>query len=139
MESIPKRGAAGGDELFGGSIAEVYDRYLGPVLFEPYARDLAHRMPDRPTGPALEMACGTGILTRELCRRIDRSAQIVATDVSQSMLDYARAQCAAFKDVELKLADAAALPFPSAMFAPCSGRAFSSASPSPEINFLAWR
>jgi hypothetical protein len=32
------------DRLFAGSIPELYDRYLGPLIFEPYARDLAARL-----------------------------------------------------------------------------------------------
>ncbi|HEY3180327.1 MAG TPA: methyltransferase domain-containing protein [Casimicrobiaceae bacterium] len=117
MEAISELGTAGADALFGGSIAQIYDRNLGPVLFEPYARDLARRLADHPAGPVLETACGTGILTRELRKRFPRSVRIVATDVSQSMLDYARTECNELEDVEWTFADAAALPFPSATFA----------------------
>ena len=48
---------------FSGSIPQLYDRYLGPILFEPYAADLARRVAAHTTGPVLEMACGTGIVT----------------------------------------------------------------------------
>jgi hypothetical protein len=51
---------------FTGSIPELYDRHLGPVIFEPYAIDLARRVAARATGPVLETACSTGILTRQL-------------------------------------------------------------------------
>jgi hypothetical protein len=43
VESV---GARETDRQFAGSIPETYDRYLGPLLFEPYARDLV-----APTGP----------------------------------------------------------------------------------------
>ena len=51
---------------FSGSIPQMYDRYLGPVLFEPYAADLARRVAAHGAGPVLEMACGTGIVTQQL-------------------------------------------------------------------------
>src|SRR4051812_22948415 len=51
---------------FSGSIPQMYDRYLGPVLFEPYAIDLVRRAAAHAAGPVLEMACGTGIVTRQL-------------------------------------------------------------------------
>jgi hypothetical protein len=39
-----------GDEVFSGSIPEVYDTYLVPLIFEEFARDLAQRtLPSRPT------------------------------------------------------------------------------------------
>jgi len=51
---------------FSGSIPQLYDRYLVPVLFEPYAIDLARRVAAHGAGPVLEMACGTGIVTQQL-------------------------------------------------------------------------
>ncbi len=55
---------------FTGSVPENYDRYLGPVLFEPYARDLAGRVDVGEGARVLELACGTGILTRRLRERL---------------------------------------------------------------------
>jgi ubiquinone/menaquinone biosynthesis C-methylase UbiE len=72
---------------FSGSIPQMYDRYLGPVLFEPYAADLARRVAVRATGPVLEMACGTGIVTQQLRTHLAPEIKIVATDLSQPMLD----------------------------------------------------
>ncbi|MEO8295695.1 MAG: SAM-dependent methyltransferase, partial [Gemmatimonadota bacterium] len=43
---------------------ENYDRYLGPVLFAPFARDLVGRVRVPPGAQVLEVACGTGIVTR---------------------------------------------------------------------------
>src|SRR5258705_14009353 len=51
---------------FTGSIPAAYDRFLGPMLFEPYAADLAARLTVPPAAAVLELACGTGILTRHL-------------------------------------------------------------------------
>ena len=104
------------DNAFTASMAEVYDRRLGPVLFEPYARDLARRIahspPDRP-----QTACGTGILTRQLRLHLHPSVRIVATDVNQGMIDYARFGLHTLQHIHWHLADAAALPFPSGNFA----------------------
>src|SRR5262249_27725237 len=100
-----------------GSIPQLYDRYLGPVLFEPYAADLAHRVAAHDAGPVLEMACGTGIVTQQLRAHLAPDVQIVATDLSQPMLDYARTKLTALKDVDWRQADIAALPFVDASFA----------------------
>lgn len=102
---------------FSGSIPQLYDRYLGPVLFEPYAVDLARRVAAHTAGPMLEMACGTGIVTRQLRAHLAPEVAIVATDLSQPMLDYTRTKLAPLKNVDWRQADIAALPFPDASFA----------------------
>ena len=50
------------DTVFAGSIPALYDRYLGPLIFEPYAADLAARVASGPAERVLETAAGTGIL-----------------------------------------------------------------------------
>ncbi len=101
---------------FVGSIPENYDRYLGPVQFVPYAEDLSKRVADaHPQGAVLEIACGTGILTKALRVRFPAPARLVATDLNQPMLDYARAKLADIS-IEWKQADAMALPFDKASF-----------------------
>ena len=102
---------------FTGSIPELYDRHLGPVIFEPYALDLARRVAARATGPVLETACGTGILTRQLRTQLPPSIHLTATDLNQPMIDYARAKLGESAQVAWQQADAAALPFPTASFA----------------------
>jgi ubiquinone/menaquinone biosynthesis C-methylase UbiE len=101
---------------FDGSIPATYDRCLGPVLFEPYARDLASRIAASGSGRILELACGTGILTAELSRRLPSSARLVATDLNPPMLELARDKLGAGLPIEWRQADAAALPFPDASF-----------------------
>ena len=103
---------------FTGTIPEFYDRHLGPVLFEPYALDMATRVAAvAPSGPVLETACGSGILTRHLRAKLLTTAQIVATDLHQSMLDLAQKKEGITQDVEWKVADACSLPFSDRMFA----------------------
>ena len=63
---------------FAGAIPAAYDRYLGPVLFQPYAEDLAARLQLAENGSALELACGTGILTRELRNRLPATTKLIA-------------------------------------------------------------
>ena len=95
---------------FSGSIPEYYDACLGPAWFEPYAEDLARRLPPKPPGDVLEIACGTGLLTRRVRERLDPALRLVATDISKAMLDYARAKLPS-AGIEWREADAARLPF----------------------------
>ena len=80
------------DKLFAGSIPEVYDRFLVPLIFEPYARDLAERIARAEPRDVLETAAGTGVLTRAIASRLPAHARIVATDLNQPMLDQAAAR-----------------------------------------------
>jgi len=93
-----------------------YDQLLGPVTFAPFAARLATRLPRRPPGDVLELACGTGLLTRALRDALDPGLQLVATDLNANMLDYAREQLAAVPGIVFQPADMMALPFPDAHF-----------------------
>ena len=88
-----------------------YDDCLGPLWFDPFAADLVRRFPERPPGDVLEIACGTGLITRRLRERVPSSLRLVATDLSPAMLDYARAKLGARPDIEWREADALKLPF----------------------------
>jgi ubiquinone/menaquinone biosynthesis C-methylase UbiE len=96
---------------FSGSIPEYYDSCLGPAWFDAYAADLAQRLPARPPGDVLEIACGTGLVTRRLRERLDSAVRLVATDLSKAMLDYARGKPGERSDIEWREADAVRLPF----------------------------
>jgi len=98
------------DKLFAGSIPEIYDRFLVPLIFEPYADDLAARVATAQPRDVLETAAGTGVLTRALASRLAPSTRIVATDLNQPMLDQAAKRQAEGR-IEWKQADALALPF----------------------------
>jgi hypothetical protein len=74
---------------FLGTIPELYDRHLGPVLFEPYAVDLARRVAAATAAPVLEVACGTGILTQQLRTHLSPTVRLVATDLNQPMIEVA--------------------------------------------------
>ncbi|MEK6592184.1 MAG: class I SAM-dependent methyltransferase [Pseudomonadota bacterium] len=96
---------------FTGSIPEYYDTCLGPAWFDAYAADLAQRLPARPPGDVLEIACGTGQATRRIRERLDPDVRLVATDLNKAMLDYARSRLGDRKDIEWREADAVNLPF----------------------------
>jgi ubiquinone/menaquinone biosynthesis C-methylase UbiE len=101
---------------FIGSIPENYDRYLGPCLFEPYALDIVQRVQVSEGASVLEIACGTGIVTRHLRNSLPNSARLVATDLNEAMLAYAARKFGPDDAVEWKQADATALPFADASF-----------------------
>jgi len=100
-----------------GSIPEYYDRCMGPAVFDAFAADLARRLPPTPSGAVLELACGTGLVTKRLRARLDSTVRLVATDLSKAMLDYARAKLSSHRDIEWREADAVQLPFGDGEFA----------------------
>jgi SAM-dependent methyltransferase len=108
-------GGVGGDKVFAGSIPKFYETYLVPLIFEPYAADLAGRVASRSPGRVLEVAAGTGVVTRALAAAMPERVSIVATDLNQPMLDQASALGTA-RPVEWKRADALQLPFPDGVF-----------------------
>ena len=108
----------GGHARFVGSIPHMYDTYLGPLLFEFSGADLARRVAGRMPGSikVLELACGTGISTGYLRQGLDADATIVATDLNDAMLDYAREKRGALANVNYQQADAQDLPFDDGAF-----------------------
>lgn len=97
---------------FSGAISETYHTHLGPLFFEPYATDLVARLAlsAGAGGRILELAAGTGILTRRLRERAPERG-IVATDLNEAMLEVARKRMGAVSGLEWRQADASALSF----------------------------
>jgi SAM-dependent methyltransferase len=125
------------DRRFGASVAELYESHLVPLIFEPYARDIARRLAGEPLARVLEVAAGTGVVARELARTLPDDVAIVATDLNPAMLERAAA-VGTVRPVEWRQADAMALPFGDAefdalacqfgaMFFPDAGTAFAEA------------
>jgi SAM-dependent methyltransferase len=98
------------DKRFTGSVPKVYGTFLVPLIFEPYAADLQARISSIRPSRILEIAAGTGVVTRALAATARPDASIVATDLNQAMLDEAAATGTA-RPVEWQRADAMALPF----------------------------
>lgn len=103
------------DKAFTGSIPQIYERLLVPLIFAPYARDLAARIAQVRPRRLLETAAGTGVVTRALSAQLPADVSITATDLNEPMLAQAKA---ALPDprVEWRQADALALPFDDASF-----------------------
>lgn len=98
------------DKAFTGSIATIYEQYLVPLIFEPYAVDLARRAASRSITRVLELAAGTGVATRRLASELPQSVSIVATDLNQAMLELA-SEIGTSRPVQWRQADIMALPF----------------------------
>ena len=77
------------DKVFAGSIPENYDRYMVPLIFEPYAADIARRAASLSPTAVLETAAGSGVVTRALAPRLARGTSYIVTDLNQPMVDYA--------------------------------------------------
>src|SRR5690348_12226967 len=125
------------DAKFAGSIPALYDTHLVPLIFEPYALDLARRLTSMAPRRVLELAAGTGVATRALARALPAASSLVATDLNAPMLEQAEAIEIA-RPVEWRQADALQLPFDDetfdavvcqfgVMFFPSKPRAFSEA------------
>src|SRR5690349_6144002 len=105
MGSVPMSST---DTAFAGSIPGLYDRCLGPLLFQPYAEEIARRAAALQPRRVLETAAGTGIVTGALHQALP-DAQIVATDLNQAMLDVAAERIRSDR-VQFRAADALDLP-----------------------------
>lgn len=103
------------DHAFGATIAQRYESHLVPLIFEPYATALAERVVQIAPSRVLEIAAGTGVVTRALASRLSPSVEIVATDLNQAMLDRAMA-VGTSRPVQWRQADALALPFDDGTF-----------------------
>jgi ubiquinone/menaquinone biosynthesis C-methylase UbiE len=103
------------DKVFTGSIPKLYEAYLVPLIFEPYAADLVNRVAARPLARVLEIAAGTGVVTRKLASALPESVSLVATDLNQAMLDLA-CELGTPRTVGWRQADAMQLPFDDGMF-----------------------
>ena len=99
-----------------GDMPSLYDRVLGPVFFVDFADDIARRAAASTPLRVLETAAGTGIVSRRLRDLLPAAVQLTVTDLNPAMLDVARGKFAAEERVDIKPADAAALPFPDAGF-----------------------
>jgi SAM-dependent methyltransferase len=103
------------DAVFAGSVPELYERYLVPMIFESYAEDLLTRVQARPPARLLEIAAGTGAVTRALAAGLPGTVSITATDLNPGMLARARSLPIS-RPIEWGIADVMSLPFPDGAF-----------------------
>ena len=102
------------DTVFAGSIPAIYDQFMVPLVFAPYAPLIAERAATVRPRRILETAAGTGVLTEALHRALPE-AEIVATDLNAPMLEQAARRLDA-ANVRFRPADAQSLPFPESSF-----------------------
>lgn len=103
------------DAVFAGSVPEVYQRCLVPLIFQRYADDLVERVRRVAPRSILEIAAGTGVATRALASGLDHSVEITATDLNTDMIELAAA-IGTSRPVEWRQADVMELPFPDDVF-----------------------
>jgi ubiquinone/menaquinone biosynthesis C-methylase UbiE len=120
--SVPDAGKIAGDVMsdrateFIGDTPSFYDRGLGPVFFADFADDIARRVTASAPGRVLELAAGTGIVSRKLRDLLPPEAELTATDLNPPMLEVARGKFRPGERVAFRPADAGALPFPDGSF-----------------------
>jgi ubiquinone/menaquinone biosynthesis C-methylase UbiE len=102
--------------IFEGSIPANYDRYLGPALFEPFAKDMAARLKDEQPKNVLEIALRDRHSHAPATRQPRPAVRLVATDLNPGMLAFAQSKFSANEDLEWQEADAGALPFDDGLF-----------------------
>ena len=100
---------------FAGEMPEFYDRFLVPMMFAPFAQDLARRFQGTLSGHVLELAAGTGIVTRAMARTLPAAVAMTATDLNPAMLVQAKSH-AGLERVQWQEADALSLPFADQQF-----------------------
>jgi len=102
------------DTVFAGSIPAIYDQYMVPLIFAPYAQLVAERVKLLRPRRILETAAGTGVVTEALHHALPE-AEIVATDLNAPMLEQASRRLGG-SSVRFQPADAQQLPFADASF-----------------------
>ena len=107
--------SAASDKVFAGSVPQIYEKFFVPLIFQPYADDLARRVAAVKPKRVLEIAAGTGVVTRAMAKSLPADVAIVATDLNAPMIEQARASGTA-RPVEWQTADAMSLPFGDASF-----------------------
>lgn len=101
---------------FVGEIPANYDQGLGPNIFEPFAADIAVRAARRSPARVLELAAGTGIVSRKLRDALPAKAHLTVTDLNPPMLALAQAKFREAENATFVQADAMGLAFPDAHF-----------------------
>lgn len=101
---------------FSGSVPKTYHNFLGPMIFADYAKDMARRLQLRPGQRVLELACGTGIVTKEIVAKLPPDGTLLATDLAEGMLNVAREQVAGDPRVTYQAMDACELTYSEGAF-----------------------
>jgi ubiquinone/menaquinone biosynthesis C-methylase UbiE len=103
------------DRVFSESISEIYDEGLVPMIFDQYAVQVALLLSDVRIGALLEVAAGSGAVTRVLAASMPEHVSITATDLNQAMIDRA-IKVGTARSVQWQQADVMDLSFSDASF-----------------------
>src|SRR5688500_14598069 len=98
---------------FSGSIPANYEDYLGPLFFEPFAQYMNEAVGKLKPSSVLEVACGTGRLTRHLRNTLPSSTSLIATDINADMIAYGKKKS---ENIDWRVVDATLLPFENETF-----------------------
>ncbi len=101
---------------FSGSIPPNYENFLGPLFFEPFALDMAERIRHLQPKALLEVAAGTGRVTKHLPQVLPEGAMIVATDLNPAMVNFAKERLAKHTAIQWDVVDAVSLPYQNKQF-----------------------
>lgn len=104
------------DKIFAGSVPKLYDEYLVPLIFSVYADDLARRIAALSPSDLLEIAAGTGAVTRAVAALLPAGVRYVATDLNEPMLAVAKQRQGEDPRMTWRQADALMLPFEDSAF-----------------------
>lgn len=98
------------DNKFLDSIPQAYQEYMAPLIFDPYAADMAERALAHSPTAILEIAAGTGVLTRKIALNLKPNARFTVTDLNLPMLRIAQKNIQDDR-ITWQLCDALSLPF----------------------------
>ncbi len=101
---------------FTGSIPKIYDEGLGPVIFTPYADDIAARAHKLAPRAVIELAAGTGIVSRAVRDALPKKSKLHSTDFSEEMLEVAKSRFEDGENISFEVVDAMAIPHKDASF-----------------------
>lgn len=103
-------------ETFGGNPAENYQRYFVPTIGAPVAEDLMEVARLQPGERVLDVACGTGVVTRLAAERVGTAGRVAGLDVTPGMLAVARSQTPPDISIDWYEATAESMPLPDEAF-----------------------
>jgi ubiquinone/menaquinone biosynthesis C-methylase UbiE len=99
-----------------GSGPEAYERYMVPIHCMALAEDLIERVQLRPRENVLDVACGTGIVSRYAALRVGTFGHVTGVELNPAMIEIARHAAAYFDQIEFLEGSALELPVPDAHF-----------------------
>jgi ubiquinone/menaquinone biosynthesis C-methylase UbiE len=106
----------GGDEAYGATAPENYERFFVPVIGAPLADDLICLAAPRPGERVLDVACGTGTVARLAAQQVGPHGAVAGLDVNPGMLAVAQSVTPADLSIEWHEGDAEAMPLPDEAF-----------------------